>query len=342
MKKFNLNIQYLFLNDLIAGLKRPYRYKMGGTQTIVFPSLLEVELDDCSYYSVGTKYRGKEKHDNIGYVIPTRQEVEEQIKKSWSNSLHAQYFLESLLITGERVSEEKEKIIVDSNDVAIAIAYAKFVIGGPWPLLEEKLLKNKNLSSILKYCLSIKGKWEQAEEIIKKTQYIFEYGLRTNSELHENVFEEIKPSEYLDYHIILNYHREIIKKRWFEFEIFLKKCYEEGYVNFIRVIKKYMENLESHTRKIEVNDSAINFFFKIGVINKEKVKITYSNLMKGNIKNHKEAVLEVAEKAKDYLIEDAIIHMTFYKENDKVYCCLKNSIDPIKLLKQINDHHNKI
>lgn len=340
MKKFDLK-QYWFLNDVITGLKRPYKYKMGGTQTIVFPSLVEIEIDDCSYYREGTKYRGKEKHDDIGYVIPTRQEVEKQIKKSWPNNLHVQYFLESLLITGERASEEKEKIIVDSNDVAIAIEYAKLVIRGPWPLLEEKLLKNKNISDILKYCI-IKGKWEQAEEIIKKTQYVFEYGLRTNSELHENVFEEIRPSTYLNYHIILNYHREIIKKRWFEFEIFLKKCYEEGYVNSFCVIKKYMENLESHTRKIEVNNSEINFFFKIGVINEEKVKITYSNLMKGNIKNHKEAVLEVAEKAKDYLIEDAIIHMTFYKENDKVYCYLKNSIDPIKLLKQINDHHNKI
>ena len=61
--------------------KRPYSYKMGGTQTVILPNGKSKEFDDREYYSGrGAKYNSCIKHDKIGDVKISRKKYSNFLK----------------------------------------------------------------------------------------------------------------------------------------------------------------------------------------------------------------------------------------------------------------------
>jgi hypothetical protein len=61
--------------------KKPYDYKMGGTQTVVLPNGKSKEFDDRSYYSgLGAKYNSGIRHDIKGEVNVSRKQYSEFLK----------------------------------------------------------------------------------------------------------------------------------------------------------------------------------------------------------------------------------------------------------------------
>lgn len=62
--------------------KRSYSYKMGGTQTLIFPNGQKFEFNDKEYYSGrGAKYNSGIKHENLGEIMISKKEVAEYFKK---------------------------------------------------------------------------------------------------------------------------------------------------------------------------------------------------------------------------------------------------------------------
>jgi hypothetical protein len=109
--------------------KKSYRYKMGGTQTIILPNGKEKFFDDREYYSGrGAKYNSSIRHDEIGIVKVTKKEYSEflkylrdrEMKIKQANKQREQYM--------KRVLKAKEKGIYDieqtnSNDYLICLSY---------------------------------------------------------------------------------------------------------------------------------------------------------------------------------------------------------------------------
>lgn len=62
--------------------KRSYSYKMGGTQTLIFPNGQKFEFNDKEYYSGrGAKYNSSVKHENLGEIVISKKEVAEFFKR---------------------------------------------------------------------------------------------------------------------------------------------------------------------------------------------------------------------------------------------------------------------
>lgn len=62
--------------------KRSYAYKMGGSQTLIFPNGQTFYFNDKEYYSGrGVKYNKSINHDEIGEVIISKKEVSNFFKK---------------------------------------------------------------------------------------------------------------------------------------------------------------------------------------------------------------------------------------------------------------------
>lgn len=62
--------------------KKEYRYKMGGTQTVILPNGKSQYFDDREYYSGrGSKYNSSINHDNVGDVKVTRKEYSQFLAK---------------------------------------------------------------------------------------------------------------------------------------------------------------------------------------------------------------------------------------------------------------------
>lgn len=69
-------------NSAFAHFKQSYKYKMGGTQTVVLPNGKEKNFDDREYYSGrGARYNSSIKHDEIGIVKVSRKEYSDFLKK---------------------------------------------------------------------------------------------------------------------------------------------------------------------------------------------------------------------------------------------------------------------
>lgn len=67
--------------DFANRFKESYNYKMGGTQTLVFPNGQEFFFDDREYYSGrGAKYNSSIKHDDKGEVIISKKQVSSALK----------------------------------------------------------------------------------------------------------------------------------------------------------------------------------------------------------------------------------------------------------------------
>lgn len=68
--------------ELSINFKQSYTAKMGGTQTIVFPSGESFYFDDKEYYSGrGAKYNSSINHNLIGDVIVSKSELKEYVTK---------------------------------------------------------------------------------------------------------------------------------------------------------------------------------------------------------------------------------------------------------------------
>ena len=62
--------------------KRSYSYKMGGKQTLIFPNGQRFDFDDREYYSGrGAKYNSGIRHDNLGEIIITDNELRDFFKQ---------------------------------------------------------------------------------------------------------------------------------------------------------------------------------------------------------------------------------------------------------------------
>lgn len=70
-----------FTSDFAKQFKKSYGYKMGGSQTIVFPNGQKFEFNDKEFYSGrGAKYNSSIKHDTIGDVFVSEAQIKEAIK----------------------------------------------------------------------------------------------------------------------------------------------------------------------------------------------------------------------------------------------------------------------
>lgn len=71
-----------FTAEFAKKFKKDYSYKMGGTQTVIMPNGERFYFDDRDYYSGrGSKYNRSIKHDHIGDVIITDEQVAEMQAK---------------------------------------------------------------------------------------------------------------------------------------------------------------------------------------------------------------------------------------------------------------------
>lgn len=69
--------QTIFTKEFSAKFKRSYAYKMGGTQTITLPNGQSFTFNDKEYYcGRGAKYNSSIKHDEIGNINVSQEEVE--------------------------------------------------------------------------------------------------------------------------------------------------------------------------------------------------------------------------------------------------------------------------
>jgi hypothetical protein len=67
--------------------KRSYSYKMGGTQTLIFPNGQTFVFNDKEYYSGrGAKYNSSVKHENLGEIVISKKEVSEFLKREKERS----------------------------------------------------------------------------------------------------------------------------------------------------------------------------------------------------------------------------------------------------------------
>lgn len=66
----------------VSDFKKPYIYKMGGTQTVEVEGLGVETFDDREYYSGrGAKYNRSINHDNKGRIYVSAAEVEEYVNR---------------------------------------------------------------------------------------------------------------------------------------------------------------------------------------------------------------------------------------------------------------------
>lgn len=103
--------------QLAKSFKRNYAYKMGGSQTLVFPNGQEFTFNDKEYYSGrGAKYNSSIKHDVIGIVIISKKELSAKIK-----------------IEKERTKRIKENQKIEKESIA---RYAENLVNGIYGLKE--------------------------------------------------------------------------------------------------------------------------------------------------------------------------------------------------------------
>lgn len=104
------NITYT--EDFAAKFKQVYAYKMGGSQTIVFPNGQRFDFNDKEYYSGrGNKYNSSVKHDNIGEVFVS--------KEALKSVLNAEKERQILIKNRIKTAKEKQKRILKSKKEGI-------------------------------------------------------------------------------------------------------------------------------------------------------------------------------------------------------------------------------
>lgn len=70
-----------FTEQFAKTFKRPYAYKMGGTQIVVMPNGQEFKFDDREYYrGRGAKYNASIRHDDKGRIVIPQSEVTAQLR----------------------------------------------------------------------------------------------------------------------------------------------------------------------------------------------------------------------------------------------------------------------
>ena len=68
--------------DLALRFKKSYKFKMGGTQTVVFPKGESFYFDDRQYYSGrGAKYNSSIRHEFLDIIIVSQKELKDYVIK---------------------------------------------------------------------------------------------------------------------------------------------------------------------------------------------------------------------------------------------------------------------
>ena len=97
--------------------KVPYRYKMGGTQTVILPNGKSKHFDDREYYSGrGAKYNSGIKHDAIGEVKVSRKQYIEFLKLLKEREANRKAWAIEAEATSARIEEAKTKGIYTIKD----------------------------------------------------------------------------------------------------------------------------------------------------------------------------------------------------------------------------------
>lgn len=98
-KKFEMAFDYF---------KKPYKYTMGGTQTVILPNGKSKYFDDREYYSGrGKKYNSTVRHDDVGEVKVSR--------KQYKNFLDMMREREKNRLLAEQRQREKNQRIEDAR-----------------------------------------------------------------------------------------------------------------------------------------------------------------------------------------------------------------------------------
>jgi hypothetical protein len=104
--------------------KRSYSYKMGGTQTLIFPNGQKFEFNDKEYYSGrGAKYNSSIKHSNLGEIIIQKKEVTEFFKREKERAERIKVVEKERKEKIERYeSAKKDELYIIENDSYILLS----------------------------------------------------------------------------------------------------------------------------------------------------------------------------------------------------------------------------
>lgn len=97
--------------------KVTYRYKMGGTQTVILPNGKSKHFDDREYYSGrGAKYNSGIKHDAIGEVKVSRKDYSAFLKMMKDREANRKAWVIEAKETAARIEEAKSKGIYSTRE----------------------------------------------------------------------------------------------------------------------------------------------------------------------------------------------------------------------------------
>ena len=98
-----------FTETFAAKFKKSYSFKMGGDQTVVMPNGQEFYFNDKEYYSgLGAKYNSSIKHDNIGRVEVTKEQVKDRLKEQKDREIRIKKIKMERKAAEKRYAENKK------------------------------------------------------------------------------------------------------------------------------------------------------------------------------------------------------------------------------------------
>lgn len=103
-----------YTEEFAARFKKGYSYRMGGTQTLVFPNGQEFYFDDREYYSGrGSKYNRTIRHENLGRVAVGIREVRLELRHLREIEKMAKERAKELKLAKARYEDFKKKGIYE-------------------------------------------------------------------------------------------------------------------------------------------------------------------------------------------------------------------------------------
>ena len=109
----------LITEQFAAKFKRPYKYTMGGTQTIIFTNGQKFEFDDRKYYGgrYARKYNTNIRHDHKGVIEITATELKEYKK------MERERYKELKAAKNRQIEKEKRIEDAKANGVYSIVSY---------------------------------------------------------------------------------------------------------------------------------------------------------------------------------------------------------------------------
>lgn len=100
--------------DFAAKFKRGYNYRMGGTQTLIFPNGQKFYFNDREYYGGrGAKYNSSIRHHDLGDVIISKSELAKVVKEEKDRAKRIASYQRELRAKAKRIAVAKKKGVYD-------------------------------------------------------------------------------------------------------------------------------------------------------------------------------------------------------------------------------------